>query len=262
MNTPRILPALLLLAACWLPRAAAAGEPVKDSDDNLLKAALKGWHVKLSAGFNLGGTSPLPLPAEIRGINSYNPTMCLSIEGTVQKRFEGSRWGAVVGVRLDTRGMKTDATVKNYHMEMTADDGGYMEGAWTGRVKTKVRNNYLTFPLLATYAINDRWQIAAGPYLSWMYEGEFSGSAYNGYLRHHDPTGEKAEVSNATYDFSDDLRRFQWGAQVGGEFRAYKHLSVYASLQWGFNSIFPSDFESVTFDMYPIYANIGFSYLF
>ena len=77
-----------------------------------------------------------------------------------------------------------------------------------------------------------------------------------------DPTGEKAEVSRASYDFSDDLRRFQWGVQVGAEWQAYKHLSVYADLTWGINSIFPKDFESISFAMYPVYLNAGFSYLF
>ena len=51
-----------------------------------------------------------------------------------------------LGVRLETKGMRTRARVKNYHMEMTADDGGYMVGAWTGHVSTKVRNANLTFP--------------------------------------------------------------------------------------------------------------------
>ena len=89
----------------------------KETDFNLLRAAIKGWHVRLAAGFNLGGTSPLPLPKEIRGIDSYNPTMNISVEGGAHKRFEHSNWGMLVGVRFETKGMKTEATVKNYHME-------------------------------------------------------------------------------------------------------------------------------------------------
>lgn len=69
-------------------------------------------------------------------------------------------------------------------------------------------------------------------------------------------------MSRASYDFSDDLRHFEWGAQVGAQWRAYKHLAVYADLEWGFNNIFPSDFQSVTFALYPIYANVGFTYIF
>lgn len=266
MKRNRILTVLALLALALLPARATTSSASRgagaDDRQTLLKAALKGVHVELRAGVLIGGTSPLPLPREIRGIESYNPTFCTSFEGAVEKDFERSPWGVKLGVRLETKGMRTRARVKNYHMEMTADDGGYMVGAWTGHVSTKVRNANLTFPILATYDIGTRWTLSAGPYVSWMFDGEFSGSAYDGYLRHVDPTGERVEVTRASYDFSDDLRHFQWGAQVGAQWRAYKHLAVYADLEWGFNNIFPSDFTSVTFALYPIYANVGFTYIF
>lgn len=252
----------LFLALTALTAAAQVNKEAKDTDTNLIKAALKGWHVRLGAGISIGGTSPLPLPAEIRSIKNYQPTLCLSIEGAAQKKFT-EHWGAMVGIRFERKGMKTDANVKNYHMEAVNVDGsGTVVGAWTGGVKTEVANNYLTFPLLATYSFNDRWQLQAGPYLSWMMNGSFTGEAYEGYIRDQDPTGEKAEVTRATYDFSDELRRFHWGLQVGGEFKAYKHLSVSANLMWGLNGIFPSDFQSVTFALYPIYGTLGFNYLF
>lgn len=266
MKRNRILTVLALSALALLPARATTSSASRgagaDDRQTLLKAALKGVHVELRAGVLIGGTSPLPLPREIRSIESYNPTFCTSFEGAVEKDFERSPWGVKLGVRLETKGMRTRARVKNYHMEMTADDGGYMVGAWTGHVSTKVRNANLTFPILATYDIGTRWTLSAGPYVSWMFDGEFSGSAYDGYLRHVDPTGEKVEVTRASYDFSDDLRHFQWGAQVGAQWRAYKHLAVYADLEWGFNNIFPSDFTSVTFALYPIYANVGFTYIF
>ena len=66
----------------------------------------------------------------------------------------------------------------------------------------------------------------------------------------------------ATYDFSEDLRKFQWGAQLGAEWKAFSHLNVYADLTWGLNSIFKKDFKTITFDMYPIYGTLGFAYAF
>lgn len=234
----------------------------KETDDNLLRAALRGWHVRVGAGVDIGGSSPLPLPAEIRKIESYKPTLNIHLEGAAQKMF-GKHWGMMLGLRFERKGMKTDATVKNYHMEAVNNDGsGTVIGAWTGRVKTEVANSYLTIPVLATYTFNDRWQIQAGPYFSYLINGSFTGEAYDGYIRDQDPTGEKAEVSSASYDFSDDLRRFQWGIQAGGEFKAYKHLSVSLNLNWGLNGIFPSDFKAVTFSLYPIYGTLGFNYLF
>lgn len=248
----------LLITACF----AIPGQAQPERSQVFIKAALSGLEYKVKAGFNIGGTAPIPLPREIRRIDSYDPTMAIAIEADAHKKFKNSRWGIMAGIRLETKGMKTDATVKNYHMEMTADDGGYMVGAWTGHVKTKVSNSYLSFPVLATYQLTKRFELRAGPYFSYATSREFSGSAYDGYIRHYDPTGEKAYVTNATYDFSDDIRRFQWGVQAGGEWKAYKHFNLYLDLTWGINSIFPKDFESITFSMYPIYANLGFAYVF
>ena len=254
----------LLLACCSLTAAAGDTDKVKSTDDNLLKAALRGWQVRLGAGFNLGGTSPLPLPAEIRKIESYQPGLCFMLQGAAHKRIGTDRkWGVMFGLRFESKGMKTDATVKNYHMEAVNDDGsGTVRGAWTGKVKTEVSSTYLTMPILATYDISKRWMVKAGPYFSYMVHGTFKGSAYDGYIRDIDPTGPKTEVQSASYDFSDDLRRFQWGVQAGGEFKAYEHLSVSLDLSWGLNVIFPRDFGSVTFALYPIYGTLGFHYLF
>lgn len=236
---------------------------VKDTDNNLIRAALKGWHVRVGAGINIGGTSPLPLPREIRAIEGYRPHLNIALEGMAMKSFNHSPWGLAVGLRFEQKGMETKARVKNYHMEAVNEDGsGRINGAWTGHVKTKVDNTYFTVPILATYRLSDRWSLAAGPYFSLRTSGEFSGEAYDGYIRDIDPRGEKAEVSRATYDFTTDLRKFAWGVQVGGEFRAYKHLAVTANLQWGLNGIFPADYESVTFTLYPIYATVGFAYVF
>ena len=49
----------------------------------LINAALHGWEYELKAGFNIGGTLPLPFPEEIRNIKSYNPTLSITIEGNM-----------------------------------------------------------------------------------------------------------------------------------------------------------------------------------
>lgn len=233
----------------------------EDRNKSILKSLTIGLEYRLRAGFNVGGTSPLPLPAEIRKINSYNPTTAFSIEGDVVKTFN-NKWGISAGVRLETKGMKTDATVKNYHMKMIATDGGKIEGQWTGGVTTTVKQSLLTFPILAIYKVNKRWELELGPWFSYLTSGDFFGTAYDGYIRDVDPTGEKVSVISATYDFNKDLRPFQWGLQLGAQWRAFSHLNVSGNLTWGMMSIFKKDFDTITFDMYPIYANLGFAYVF
>ena len=253
----------LFIVVIVIGASAQNRKEVGDTDKNLIKAALKGWHIRLSAGYNIGGTAPLPLPREIRGIEGYNPGLNLAIEGTVEKNFKASPWGVRWGIRLETKGMTTRAKTKNYHMEAWNTDGsGKVQGAWTGKVKTSVKNTYLTLPVVAVYSIDKRWSVSAGAYASYLLDGEFTGAAYDGYIRDQDPTGEKAEVTRAEYNFSSDIRKFNWGLQAGGEYKAYKHLALFANLQWSMNGIFPSDFGSVTFALYPIYGTLGFTYLF
>ncbi len=226
-------------------------------------STLKGLEYRLKAGFNIGGTSPFPLPAEIRELNSYQPGMQISLEGNIIKWVD-KKWGILFGVRFEDKGMETDANVKNYYLVMDSPENGRLEGVWTGSVKTKVKNAYVTLPLQAIYKVSPRWDLKLGPYISFLTEKDFSGAAYNGYLREGDPTGDKVIIENeeATYDFSADLQKIQWGVDLGAEWRAFKHLSVYSDLTWGLNSIFEKDFESVSFDMYCIYLNFGFGYVF
>ena len=123
----------------------------------------------------------------------------------------------------------------------------------------------LLSPYLEHIKVNSRLRAKAGAYVSYLMDEEFSGYVYEGYLREGNPTGKKVNFSDgaiATYDFSDDLRKFAWGVQAGVDWRAFKHLSVFADLTWGLNDIFKKDFNTITFAMYPIYLNVGFGYAF
>lgn len=260
----KIYPYLFSLLACI--GIALPGYSQVDRNKTLIRSALHGLEYEIKAGFSIGGTAPFPLPVEIRSIDGYNPTLAISIGGEVTKWFAvQNKLGVIVGLRLENKAMTANATVKNYGMEILGQGGERISGVWTGGVKTKVHTAGLTIPLMATYKLNNRWNIKAGPYFSYILSREFSGHVYDGYLREDNPTGPKVEFTDnkvATYDFSNDLRHFQWGLQAGAGWRAFKHLNIYADLTWGLNNIFKNDFHTITFAMYPIYLNIGFGYAF
>ncbi len=237
-----------------------------ERNEGIIWSSLRGLEYEVKAGFNIGGTAPVPLPREIRSIDGYKPTLCLSVEGNVIKWFGvEKKWGMILGLRVENKGMETKATVKNYSMEIIGTGGEKLKGNWTGGVQTKVRNTYFSIPVLASYKLNNRMSFSAGPYVSFLTNGDFSGYVYDGYLREINPTGTKVEFKDdnrASYDFSDNLRTFQCGVQVGTKWRAFKHLDVCADLTWGLSDIFQKDFDTVTFAMYPIYLNVGFGYAF
>ena len=216
----------------------------------------------IGLSFGLGGTSPLPLPQSIRKICSYQPLYTGGVEGRVEWKFKNSRWGIATAERWERKGMHTEADVKAYHVEMTADDGGYMEGDWTGKVKTRVCNICLTFPLLATYQVSRTLSFEAGPYVSYLISPSFSGEVYDGYIRHHDPTGDKAYVSHAVYNFSNDLVKWNVGVEAGVRYAIAEHYALSARLDWGITNIFPANYKSVRFALYPIYGFMGIHYCF
>lgn len=222
---------------------------------------------QLRAGVNVGGFSPLPLPAEIRKINSFSPKLNFSVEGNVTYMFTQSprSWGIKSGIRLENKAMETDARVKNYSMEIIGEKGERVAGNWTGGVSTQVTNSYLTVPIVVTGALGDKWGYSFGTFWSFLLEKEFSGYVYDGYLREGGAIGNKVVFSDdktAAYNFSDDLRNFSYGLQVGGYWNASRHLDIFTDLTFGMNDIFKSDFKTVSFAMRPIYLSIGFGYNF
>lgn len=239
-----------------------AQETIPNTTRGIIQSALVGVEYRVKAGIALGGTSPLPLPAEIRKINSFNPGLNLSVEGEVLKLFN-ERYGLAFGLRLETRGMETDAKVKGYRMAIQSEDE-QVAGYFWGNVETDVNNAYITLPVAAVWKPTERWGLKLGLYGSYAFKRSFSGLAYDGYLRENTPTGTYIEIgkSNGLYDFSDDVRSWYWGVQAGAAWQAFSHFLVGCDVSWGMSSIFPKDFETVNFKMFPIYGTLNFAYAF
>lgn len=215
----------------------------------------------IRGGYVIGGTTPMPLPAEIRSINEFKPLGGLSIGADAYHMFS-RHWGLQLGWHFFFEGFHTGADVKNYRMGITKD-GNYLEGNFTGTDITDTRMFGATVPLTATYRISPRWNVSAGPFVSFLFAKTFEGEVYDGYLREGDPTGQKVEMTRdnpATYDFADNMRNAYWGMQVVFDWKAAKHVNVFGGFDWAFSSIFPADFKTVEFKMYPIYAKIGLAY--
>lgn len=257
---------IILISILTLIGCISKVQAQEERNHGIIWSSLHGLEYEIKAGFNVGGTSPLPLPEEIRAITGFKPNINLAIEGNVTKWIDvKKKWGIMLGLRLENKGMETKADVKNYGMEIIGDGGEHLSGNWTGKVKTKFRGSYFTVPLLGVYQLSSRVKLSAGPYVSLLTSGDFNGYVSDGYLRKGDPTGTKVEFKDdntAPYDFSKDLRKFQWGVQAGVNWRAFKRLTVHGDLTWGLNNIFNSDFKTITFNMYPIYLNAGFGYAF
>lgn len=227
----------------------------------------EGWFENTSVygqlGYSIGGTAPLDMPASIRKLNSYSPRTNISAGVELYKPLK-KRWGLATGLFIENKGMKTDATVKSYHMEIKRG-GESLEGLFTGNVDTRVRQWMWTLPILATYELGSHFRLKLGPYGSVVTSKTFEGYAYDGYLRKTNPTGNKVilgheEGQRGTYDFSEDMRSLQWGIKVGCDYHFAKRWGAYAEVNWGVSGIFNRDFKTIEQTMYPIYGTFGLAY--
>lgn len=256
---------IMAFAVVMTASSAFAQNGVEDRDQNLRLMTSRGWEWQINAGLNIGGAAPLGMPRELRKIHSYKPGLNLSLEGKVIKWWgEDRKWGTSLGVKFEDKSMKVAADVKNYHTEIIRDKDR-VSGYWTGYVNIDYSSTYLTMPLNAEYRFNDRWRARGGFFVSYRLDGNFSGFVRDGYLRSGTPTGEKivyTDGNQAAYEFNDDLRKWTWGAQIGGSWCAYRHFSVNADLTYAFNNIFRNGFTTVTNTLHPLFFNIGFGYTF
>lgn len=219
-------------------------------------------------GYSFGGTTPIPLPGEIRAIKGFSPKGGGIVALDVRKMFN-RRWGLTSGWHLYHQGFHTKAEVKNYKMSLTMD-GNTMSGYFTGTDVTNTESYGLTIPVLATFNPSPRWNISVGPFVSVVFKSTFDGEVYDnskgvGYLRVDTPTGEKVNMDRnnpATYDFSDEMRPWTAGLEFAFDYKITRHLNGFAMLDWGLSDAIEPSFDAVAFTMYPIYATVGLGYRF
>lgn len=259
MNTRKYISALLL-AFATVASAQDAWEEWGPTNHEV------GHGYIVRAGYTIGGTTPMPLPAEIRKITEFSPKggATLGIDGY---RMFSKRWGASIGAHFFYEGFHTAAEVKSYKMSLTMD-GNTMAGYFTGTDVTNTDMWGMLVPVMATFRLSPRWNVSAGPYFGMYFHRNFSGEVYDngagvGYLRVDTPTGEKVNIDRsnpATYDFSDNMMTWSGGVEVCFDWKALRHMNVFGKLDWGLNNIWEKDFDAVAFKMFPIYGTVGVAY--
>jgi hypothetical protein len=220
------------------------------------------WEKTVFMGYNLGGTSPLPLPREIRKVNSWNPGFGGSLAFHVTRWFN-SRWGATSGLAIDVKSMNIDADVLYMQTRLVVGEGdqtGSFSGVFSGKNTTKVRNGYLVIPVLAAYRPAPDWVVRFGGYFASTRDTKFEGTASDGYIRNGDSTGDRINVEKATFDFSDKERKADAGLMASADWFFSKNMAVTGQLSWGLVPLFPSDFNGITYKMYNIYFLLGIAY--
>ena len=260
---------IFLVATLLLSTFSASAENETQRQDSLMNEDSEsvsqrdwnGWGYGCRLGFTIGGITPVPLPAEVREMMTFSPNGAFMQEIYGYKLFK-EKFGFYFGERLAIEGMNVEARVKNYHMSIE-QGGDYISGYFTGVDKTEAKLISVKIPFEFVARVTPRLDLRVGPYAQINIHREFKGEVYDGHLRENTPTGQKivfSDGSTATYDFSEDVKKAGFGAEVAADFQIKNGFGIFANLDYGFRSVFPDDFETISFKMYPIFFSLGVSY--
>ena len=118
------------------------------------------------AGYSIGGTAPLGIPATIRSIDAFRPTASMMAGADLKLSLIGS-WGIMAGLHYENKAMDAEVTTKGYRMEVVKGDSR-IEGLFTGHVKQEVTQKMLTVPVMLTCRLGNRVTWKVGPYISFL----------------------------------------------------------------------------------------------
>lgn len=256
--------AIISFFAAMLMAVPVLAETNQDSEDEYTGSDKKNtWELRPRIGYNIGGTAPMDMPASIRSVDAFylKPSFML---GCDVKRYLIKNLALSLGLYFEWKDMDSEVSTKGYRMQVKMDEDE-MEGFYTGHVRQKVHMAMFTLPLLVNFDVNSRLTLKAGPYVSWVFNKDFSGYAFDGYLRKDTPTGAKVVMGDkegewATYEFPDEVRSWQAGVALGLDWRFYRRFGLSVDFSWGLTALMKSDFKTVDQTLYPLYGRIGLFY--
>jgi hypothetical protein len=220
------------------------------------------WEYKAFAGYNLGGTTPLPLPAEIRRMRSWSPGFSPSLALHVT-RWLSPQWGVTTGLSIDLKAMSVRTDVKYMNTSLAVGEGdhtGTFTGMFTGANHTSLRLGYLVVPVMAAWRPPGKWTLRMGGYLAFQRDARFEGQASDGYIRNGGPAGDRINIETSSFDFSGHVSKTDAGAIASADWFFTPRLALSGQFSLGFVPIFPDNFNGVPYKMYNIYFAGGVGY--
>ena len=238
--------------------------PLVKADDNPEKKRTIEWYLNL--GLNMGGSMPVPIPEEVRKIESYNPKINPHVGiGTVYNLNE--KWGIGTELSVGSKGMRVTDEVKYMRTKVLVSEEGkperIAEGYFVGKNMTNVSLYYLSLSVSGVYSISPKWEVKAGIYASSVGKTKFTGNVSDGYLREGTPNGLRVDIepgNPATFDFSDNMRDFDAGFIIGGKYKVNDRIGVFVDFNCGLTDIFYRDQNPIQFKMQNLYGSFGVSY--
>jgi|WetSurMetagenome_2_1015567.scaffolds.fasta_scaffold14109_5 hypothetical protein len=223
----------------------------------LLHAQSSKWQVCPSMGIDMGFTIPFPF-SDIPDGAKVTPRLNPNLGGGVIYQFSG-KWGIGFEAIYHTLAFSARADVRSQPFFF---DNHVDVLYFSGETSTKIRLQYIEFPLMALYTINPKWIFLPGIYYSRILDGYFRTKGMNGILSDDRTITDNAPlpgVANTHYDFNEFIDVWDAGLFIGFQYRMKQRFFIWSRLRVGFKSLFVKEFTNIEYEMYQVDLNVGVS---
>ncbi len=243
----------------------AEGNGLWRSTKNLSRKVANNSSVKV--GLNIGATTPLRIPDGV-SLASYAPQFApiIALETDL---FIGQRFIINCGAQMEYKGMRTRSRVRDFYTEVVQEDEGSLvrvAGHFTGTNVTDVNLTYITVPLRLGFWFTSRFAAKLGAYVSYAIGRRFTGYVEDGYLwtKPHETTGmsNKLLVPHADFDFSREMRRWDWGADLALTTFISRRFFMDLGATVGMGAVQHSHFSGLPFRLHNVYVSVSLGYRF
>jgi hypothetical protein len=142
-----------------------------------------------------------------------------------------------------------------YSMGTIAGKPYKIHAQYAGWVKGTFKNNYLDFPVFLAYKISEKFNLLAGPQLSYLLKGKNSGTA--DVAIGVNPMYPYTTVDNAPFDESSELNKWDYSIACGTAFEATKRLFFNLTGSVGLRSVYKKSYTQATKTVRNIYLQLS-----
>jgi hypothetical protein len=130
--------------------------------------------------------------------------------------------------------------------------------SYTGKVNGQFRNNYIDLPALLAYKIGKKFNLLAGPMISYLFKGSNFGTA--DMIIGKDPNYPYTTVENEPFDESRHLNKWDYGFVCGTNYEASQRLNLNLNCSYGLRSIYKKGYTSASGTVRNIYLQFSLGY--
>ena len=215
----------------------------------LMPAALHAqWDYGMEVGLNAGAPIPEKMVTGAKGQPGVQPVLGLFAVYSMKRRID-----IQASLYFDSKTASYSSPVAYPYIVVSGDS----IDSFSGKVKGKFSNRYLSLPIFVFYKLGHHWSVGAGGYFSYLLRGSNKGQLTEGKAGFN---GMFA-IDDRAFDESSQIHSIDYGLNIGLKYQIRKYLKLQWFVAYGLQSVTKAsdNFKDKTHNTYT-YLTLGYGF--